>query len=237
MGCSTRAPTPAPQSWLDPETNTFRRVTLTDLKYWGLLTDRLEHIDFYASIVPDDVPPATADVHTIRTALDHVEKMIWVQPYTFETVEYLVELGIAAAGGEENARKYPHLNFITCSLSPFHDEGYGCGDNPPMCPPRNSHAAMQPACQWHNRPHDDARNCHFIGCGDTGNAGSGPDSPGRHPNYQYIFAIFSRYAYRPQPSMHPPGNAASSAIHPAYATRFWHSGAHLWIRSGFSRHR
>lgn len=107
------------QSWLDPDTGKFRRVTSKDLKYWGRLADRLDHIDFYASIVPDDVPHPTADVHTIRTALDNVEKLIWVQPYTFETVEYLVELGIAAAGGEENARKHPHLSFISCSLTPF----------------------------------------------------------------------------------------------------------------------
>lgn len=107
------------QSWLEPDTGKFRRATVEDLKYWGRLTDRLEHIDFYASIVPDDVPPITADIHTIYTALNNVEKMIWVQPYTCQTVEYLVKLGIAAAGGEENARKYPQLNFITCSLSPF----------------------------------------------------------------------------------------------------------------------
>ena len=107
------------QSWLEPDTGVFRRVTLEDLRYWGRLTDRLEHIDFYASIVPDDVPPMTADIHTIHTALNNVEKMIWVQPYTYQTVEYLVELGVAAAGGEENVRKYPQLNFITCSLSPF----------------------------------------------------------------------------------------------------------------------
>ncbi|MCP3891571.1 MAG: hypothetical protein GY702_22300 [Desulfobulbaceae bacterium] len=107
------------QSWLDPDTGEFRRVTSKDLKYWGRLADRLDHIDFYASIVPDDVPHPTADVHTIRTALENVEKMIWVQPYTFETVEYLVELAVAAAGGEENARKNPQLSFITCSLTPF----------------------------------------------------------------------------------------------------------------------
>ena len=107
------------QSWIEPETKAFKRVTLADLRYWGRLADRLEHIDFYASIVPDDVPRLTADVHTIRTALENVEKMIWVQPYTLETVEYLVQLGVVAAGGEENLRKHPQLNFITCALSPF----------------------------------------------------------------------------------------------------------------------
>ena len=107
------------QSWIEPETNKFRRVTLEDLRYWGRLTDKLEHINFFATIVPDDVPSPTADVHTVRAALESVEKMIWVQPYTFESVEYLVQLGIAAAGGEENLRKHPQLNFITCALSPF----------------------------------------------------------------------------------------------------------------------
>jgi trimethylamine---corrinoid protein Co-methyltransferase len=107
------------QSWIDPKTGEFRRVTLKDLKYWGRLIDKLDHINFYASIVPDDVPGPTADVHTVRTALANVEKMIWVQPYTLETVEYLVQLGVAAAGGEEEVKKHPQLNFITTSLSPF----------------------------------------------------------------------------------------------------------------------
>lgn len=107
------------QSWIEPETKKFRRVLLDDLRYWGRLVDRLDHINFYSSIVPDDVPGPTADVHTIKTALENVEKMIWVQPYTLETVEYLVQLGIAAAGGEERVQQYPQLCFITTSLSPF----------------------------------------------------------------------------------------------------------------------
>jgi trimethylamine--corrinoid protein Co-methyltransferase len=107
------------QSWIEPGSGEFRRVMLDDLRYWGRLVDRLDHINFYASIVPDNVPGPTADVHTVKTALENVEKMIWVQPYTLETVEYLVQLGIAAAEGEDNLRQNPQLCFITTSLSPF----------------------------------------------------------------------------------------------------------------------
>lgn len=107
------------QNWLDPETNEFRRVTLKDLAYWGQLADRLEHIDFIPFLVPDDAPPATADIHALKTLLENTEKHIWIQPYTGESVEYLINLLKAAAGGESQLRENPLASWITCSLSPL----------------------------------------------------------------------------------------------------------------------
>lgn len=107
------------QNWLDPETNEFHRVKLENLAYWARLADRLEHINFTPYLVPSDAPTATADIHALRTMLGNAEKHIWIQPYVGESVEYLVKLLVAAAGGKEALKKNPLASFITCSLTPF----------------------------------------------------------------------------------------------------------------------
>ena len=107
------------QNWLDPETGEFGRVTLKNLAYWAQLADRLEHIDYINFLVPDDAPPATADIYALKTMLENAEKHIWIQPYTGESVEYLVKLLIAAAGGEKELFENPLGSWIACSLSPL----------------------------------------------------------------------------------------------------------------------
>ena len=107
------------QNFLDPDTGEFRRVTLKDLAYWAQLTDRLEHIDYIPFLVPNDAPPATADIHALNTLLENTRKHIWIQPYTGESVEYLVKLLAAAAGGESELRQTPIASWVTCSLTPL----------------------------------------------------------------------------------------------------------------------
>lgn len=107
------------QSWIEPETNIYRRIGLSDVATWARLADGLENIGFCAFPVPEDAPPPTADVYALRTMLQNTEKHIWVQPYTGESVEYLIRLSIAAAGGEDSLEANPLVSFIACSLSPL----------------------------------------------------------------------------------------------------------------------
>lgn len=107
------------QNWLDPETGEFHRVKRENLEYWARLADRLEHIDYVPFLVLDDVPTPTADIYALQTMLKNTEKHIWIQPYVGESVEYLIELLIAAAGGKEALKENPLASFVTCSLSPF----------------------------------------------------------------------------------------------------------------------
>ena len=86
---------------------------------WARLADRLEHISFCAFPVPSDVPAATLDVHALSLMLKNIEKHVWVQPYTHESVEYLIELAKVAAGGADALKANPLVSFITCSLTPL----------------------------------------------------------------------------------------------------------------------
>ncbi len=107
------------QSWIELESGKHRPVTAADVATWARLADRLEHIGFCAFPVPSDVPAATLDVHALSLMLKNSEKHIWVQPYTYKSVEYLIELAKVAAGGADALKADPLVSFITCSLTPL----------------------------------------------------------------------------------------------------------------------
>jgi len=107
------------QSWIDLESGKYRRITASDVKDWARLADRLEQISLCAFPVPSDVHTATPDVHALNLMLQNVEKHVWVQPYTTESVDYLIDLTVAAAGGERALRADSLVSFITCSLTPL----------------------------------------------------------------------------------------------------------------------
>jgi trimethylamine:corrinoid methyltransferase-like protein len=107
------------QSIIDLESGKYRRITASDVVDWARLADRLEQISICAFPVPSDVPSATPDVHALNLMLQNIEKHIWVQPYTQESVDYLINLAFVAAGGEQMLRVNPLVSFITCSLTPL----------------------------------------------------------------------------------------------------------------------
>ena len=107
------------QSWIDLESGKYRRITAADVIDWARLADRLEQISICGFPVPSDVPTATPDVHALNLMLQNVEKHVWVQPYTQESVDYLIKLAMVAAGGEQALRAHPLVSFITCSLTPL----------------------------------------------------------------------------------------------------------------------
>ncbi len=107
------------QSWIDPSTGVYRKVTSADIKSWAALVDRLAHIDFCAFPVAGDAPPATADIHALSALLPHTRKHVMVQPYTGESIEYLIDLCQAAAGGESASKPASPASFITCALTPL----------------------------------------------------------------------------------------------------------------------
>ena len=111
------------QSWIDLESGKYRRITAADVIDWARLADRLEQISICAFPVPGDVPTATPDVHALNLMLQNVEKHVWVQPYTQESVDYLIDLALVAAGGKQALRANPLVSFITCSLTPLEFKG------------------------------------------------------------------------------------------------------------------
>jgi trimethylamine---corrinoid protein Co-methyltransferase len=104
--------------YIDPETGKYRKVTLQDLAQWASLINQLDEISFLPYLFANDAPTKTADVHALATLLKSTPKHIWVQPYSSESVEHLIALGAAAAGGYKKLADNPVISMIACSLTP-----------------------------------------------------------------------------------------------------------------------
>jgi trimethylamine--corrinoid protein Co-methyltransferase len=107
------------RSYLDPDTGVYRKMTLEDVVGWARLASVLDQVSFSAFPFPTDVPVATADVYALRAMLQNSRKHTWVQPYSGESIQYLIELATVAAGGEKALKSRPLVSFITCALTPL----------------------------------------------------------------------------------------------------------------------
>jgi trimethylamine:corrinoid methyltransferase-like protein len=104
--------------YIDPDTENYRKVSLADLALWANLINQLDEISFLPYLFANDAPPKTVDVHALATLLKATPKHIWVQPYSSESVEHLIALGAAAAGGRKALAANPVISMIACSLTP-----------------------------------------------------------------------------------------------------------------------
>jgi len=104
--------------WIDPETGEYERVTTEKLAGWVQVINHLDEINLLSMLFCDDAPVKTADVHALAVLLKHTDKSIWVQPYSTESLEYLISLGKAAASGVEALAANPIISMIVCSLTP-----------------------------------------------------------------------------------------------------------------------
>ena len=79
----------------------------------------MNEINFCAFPFPIDVPGQTADIHALHTMLQNTKKHIWVQPYSSDSIKYLLEISEVAAGGKEALKERGQVSFITCALTPL----------------------------------------------------------------------------------------------------------------------
>ena len=104
--------------WIDPETNKYRKVMTVDLANWAKLINGLDEISFMPFLFPNDVPRVTADIYGLSTLLKNTDKHILVQPYSTESIEYLINIGKTVAGGNKALKGNPLISMITCALTP-----------------------------------------------------------------------------------------------------------------------
>ncbi len=106
-------------SYLDPDSNMYRGVTQADTQGWAQLMAILHDIDICAFPTLVDVPGKIADICALKIYLENTPKHIWVQPHRSESLEYIFQLAIVAAGGEDALKKKPIISVCANSLTPL----------------------------------------------------------------------------------------------------------------------
>ena len=104
--------------WINPETGEYEKVTTEKLAGWVHLINHLDEINLLSMLFCNDAPTKTADIYSLAVLLKNTDKSIWVQPYSSESLEYLIALAEAKAGGSEKLAANPVVSMIVCSLTP-----------------------------------------------------------------------------------------------------------------------
>ncbi len=105
--------------YVDPRDADYRNLDLKAVREIGAVASGLDQIGFIAHPFVHGVPEVTADIHSFATMVAHTHKHCLVQPYGKETIEFLMEIAVIAAGGENTLRQRPLASCITCSFTPL----------------------------------------------------------------------------------------------------------------------
>ena len=105
--------------YVDPASGNYRNLDLQAVKEIGAVASGLDQVGFVAHPFVAGVPEITADIHSLATMINHTDKHCWVQPYSKESIEYLMKIAVVAAGGEGALRARPLASCITCSFTPL----------------------------------------------------------------------------------------------------------------------
>ncbi len=105
--------------YICPETANYRNLDLAAVADIAAVGSALDEVGFIAHPFVHGVPEITADIHSFSELLKRTDKHVLMQPYSKESIEYLMRIAVIAAGGEEQLRQRPLTSCITCSFSPL----------------------------------------------------------------------------------------------------------------------
>lgn len=105
--------------YVDPRDTKYRNLDLDAVNDMAAVASNLDQIGFIAHPFVAGVPEVTADIHSYGRMTSRTDKHVWMQPYQWENIDYLMRIAAIAAGGEENLRARPNTSVITCSFTPL----------------------------------------------------------------------------------------------------------------------
>jgi trimethylamine--corrinoid protein Co-methyltransferase len=104
----------------DVETGTLRAATTQDLADFSRVVETFPRLDrAHPTFIPQDVPPATRDVHAFATIILNSSKPYRVSVYSERTLPYFIELQALAQGSLEAVKRNPIFAAKCWYNSPF----------------------------------------------------------------------------------------------------------------------
>ncbi len=109
------------EGYVDIRDGKYRKVVKTDVREFALVADALENIHLCTApyYCDPDLNLNARDVVLLQILLETVRKPILMQPYGLKNTEYMVKMGIAVRGSEEELRKRPRFIVMTSPVPPL----------------------------------------------------------------------------------------------------------------------
>ncbi|MBZ0123488.1 MAG: trimethylamine methyltransferase family protein [Roseovarius sp.] len=105
--------------YVNPRDASYRKMDLDAVSEIAAVANTLDEVGFIAHPFVHGVPEVTSDIHSYGRLIARTPKHVWMQPYQWENVDYLMRIAAIAAGGEERLRANPITSCITCSFTPL----------------------------------------------------------------------------------------------------------------------
>jgi len=100
--------------------NRKRRGTLEDTLKGIVVGNNLDHINTVSAYcLPDDVPPAAADVICYRNLFTYSRKPVTTWIYSSRSADYIIEMAKVVYGGKEGLQKNKPISYFSESISPL----------------------------------------------------------------------------------------------------------------------
>ena len=103
----------------DMQSTTSRPLTLADVKDVAVLGDALDNINIVSCLTPQDLSPATYDLHTLKCLLASGRKHIWALTTDSKNLKYQLEMMAVVAGGTQALAQRPLCSGIVCLIEPL----------------------------------------------------------------------------------------------------------------------
>ena len=106
--------------YIDLVTGEHRRACIADWREFATLIDALPNINSVSTLHCGDVPPATADIHSLRVLLESQRKCVLHNAFTRENQPYLYELMVAVRGSRDALAERPLVHQVASVMSPLY---------------------------------------------------------------------------------------------------------------------
>ncbi len=105
---------------LDMNTQRRRPATVEDCRQMARLVDALEFYHICCTpVLPQELPSQLRGLTASVETLKNMSKHYLPEPVSAMEVKYLIEMGEAVAGGEEELSKKPVISCVVCPTSPL----------------------------------------------------------------------------------------------------------------------
>jgi trimethylamine--corrinoid protein Co-methyltransferase len=105
--------------YVAPQDARYRNMDLAAVDEIAAVANTLDEVGFIAHPFVHGVPSVTADSHSFGRMVSRTAKHVWMQPYQWQNVDYLMKIAAVAAGGEAALKANPITSCIICSFTPL----------------------------------------------------------------------------------------------------------------------
>ena len=106
--------------YIDLHTGQHRRARLADWRQFATLVDALPNINTVATLHCGDVPPRTADIHSLHVMLAGQRKTIVHNAFSAENLQMMIEMLLAVHGSREALASRPQMHVMLSPISPLY---------------------------------------------------------------------------------------------------------------------